>query len=200
MKKFLALFLALITILSVSLVACGKKDGESTNTTAPNDDLWTGAPIEPGTDSGSDSTPVTTLPPADLTWKNDGNTIYIANIHECKIYTTADSNTVSNQAGSVKFGESYTRVRYNDLWSEITVNGVSRYVKTDYVTSDPGYVVYSQQDATVYVNCDTLFLRWCNYDEATADATVAAVVEKGTELKQTGVSQNGKWIRIEAQA
>lgn len=199
MKKFLALFLALITILSVSLVACGKKDGESTNTTAPNDDLWTGAPIEPGTDSGSDSTPVTTLPPVDLPYTEDTarTTIYVAYAGSCKL-RSSDSDS-ADSAGTANFKDSFTRVKYNDYWTVVDINGTHKYIKTKFVTTDPKEITFTDvEPTTVYANVTKdLFLRWCIWSEQTAEeqANIGAVVSRGTALTKTGTTEKG-WIRV----
>lgn len=199
MKKFLALFLALITILSVSLVACGKKDGESTNTTAPNDDLWTGAPIEPGTDSGSDSTPVTTLPPVDLTWVEDTarTTVYVTYGHNCNIRT--EDSTSSTIVGEAVFGQAFQRIKYNDVWTVIEYNGNQRYIQTAFLDTIVEKVTFEPvENLTVYVKPgNTLNLRWALWSEETKEATLALSdgVPGGTALTVTGKNSTG-WYRI----
>ena len=194
MKKFLALVLALLTILSVSLVACGNNDDNPEETTTEPSDIWTGEATGDGTTTGGGDG---TTQPANMGWTDDGNTVYVAYYHECNLRTSDSEKNESNIAGTAKFGDSFTRVKYNDKWSVVLVNGAERYIKTEYLSSDNGYSSYQDvTPTTVYVTADSLVLRWAVYSEDTAEDTAAVYLDKGDSLTQTGVSANGKWIRV----
>ncbi|MBQ8345464.1 MAG: hypothetical protein IJY42_04260 [Clostridia bacterium] len=188
MKKFLALFLALMAVLTVSLVACGD-GGDSEGETTTTEDFYVD-PTETTT-NGSNNTETTTA--ANDTWITDGNTVYIVDCLSCNVRTSDSTSSTSNIAGTVKFGESYTRVKYNNKWSVIMVDGNERYIKTDYVTADKSFTVYTEKNATVYVTANTLNLRWCYFG---TDDDIAVIMKKGAALTQTGVSSGG-WIRVE---
>ena len=200
MKKFLALFLALITILSVSLVACGDKDDKNpAATTDPNDDIFTGDPsVTSGNDSGSDTTPTTTLPPVNLTYTEDTarTTVYVTYGANCNIRTADnDSATV---VGSAAFGASYQRIKYNDVWTAINYNGQERYIQTKFLdtiaekvsfsTIDPGVTVYSIAETS-------LCLRWALYSDDTREITDAEYVDKGVAMTKIGENGTG-WSKV----
>ena len=199
MKRFLALFLVLVLAFSCILVSCKKDE--------PVDDE--------GEDDGegfigiSTTTAATTLDPnggntsTDFTWTDDenGTTVYI---RAAALWLRTDTNTLddSTKVKSVEFGDSFKRVKYNDAWTLIQVDQDQYYVKTAYITTDPGSVVFNNdpEKTKVYVTEDSLFLRTSTLYKIGAEKytnNIGATVEKGTELTRVATSQNGMWIRVE---
>ena len=199
MKRFLALFLVLILAFSCILVSCkkdetteddGEDDGEGfigiASTTAPTT-------IDPN-GTGNTNT--------DFTWTEDenGTTVYI---RATALWLRTDTNTSeATKASSVVFGQSFKRVKYNDAWTLIQVDQDQYYVKTAYITTDPGSVIFSDdaEKTTVYVTEDKLFLRTSTLYKLGTEkysGNIGATVEKGATLTRVATSQNGMWIRVE---
>lgn len=200
MKRFLALFLVLVLAFSCILVSCNKKN-------EPDDEEGEGD--GEGFIGISATTAATTLDPnggntnTDFTWTDDenGTTVYI---RAAALWLRTDTNTLddSTKVRSVEFGESFKRVKYNDSWTLIQVDRDQYYVKTAYITTDPGSVVFTDdaEKTTVYVTEESLFLRTSTLYKLGAEkysGNIGATVKKGTELTRVATSQNGMWIRVE---
>lgn len=200
MKRFFALFLVLILAFSCILVSCNKKD----------------EPVEDDEDNGgegfigiSTTTAATTFDPngantnTDFTWTDDenGTTVYV---RAAALWLRSDTNTVddSNKMKSVEFGQALKRVKYNDTWTLVQLDQDQYYVKTAYLTSDAGSVLFTPdaEKTTVYVTEESLFLRTSTLYKLGAEKytnNIGATVNKGTELTRVATSQNGMWIKVE---
>ena len=199
MKKFLALFLVLVMALSVVLVSCGD-NGDEPDTSDDFLGMKTPAPTTTGT-------PTSAPEPTDQTsdkysWTEDtaGTLVYVR-IDELNVRSdtiTSDDTYV----GVAKFGESYTRVKYNSQWTMISYKGTNRYVATAYITTDNGSVLFDKvEDKTVYINVETtLNLRTSTFvtnpDGTKYEANIYAPVKRGVQVVQTGISKNGNWARV----
>lgn len=197
MKKFLAIFLALITILSVSLVACGDSN-EPADTKDPNDDIWTGDPVTTTDPATTTTAPVTTLPPVNLTYTEDTarTTVYVTYGANCNI--RVDDNKNAAVVGMAAFGSSYQRIKYNDVWTVISYNGQERYIQTKFLDTIVEKVTFSTIDpgVTVYSIAETsLCLRWALYHDDTKDITDAEYVDKGVAMTKIGENSLG-WSRV----
>ena len=193
MKKFIALFLVIVMALTCALVACKK-------TPEPIDDGDIDGE-EGGFNGGGMTTTTTTKKPtgntaSDFTWTEDtqGTLVYvITNSLNVRTDTNTDGST---HVFSAHYGDSFQRVKYNEAWTAIKYNDQVYYVSSDYITTDPGYVVFTDDAAetTVYVIADHLNLRSSTNREN--DNNVVISVSKGDVLTRVATSANGKWIKV----
>ena len=217
MKKLLCLLLALLMIASVALVAC---DDTSDDTVDYNDtDDLTFTPSQPsGNQSDAPTTdapteaPTTSAPAASLTFTDVNETVYVQNCVQVKVRSTPDASNEKNVVGTADFGKSYKRVKVNDLWSAIEVDGEVLYLNTYFLTDKPDEVVFSMKEETpkvLYVtNIDpnngdlgNLYLR--TFTSTSPDTefhptgNVGAVAKHGAKLDVTGISADGHWYRVD---
>ena len=194
MKKFLALFLVLIMALSCALVACSK-DKDKTDSGESDDEDEIGI-IGGYTTTASTTTGNGAQNAPNLTWNEAAGDVYVVtgavNVRSAANY---EDNSV---VATAKFGEKLTRIKYNDLWTVVSYGDVECYVATKYLTADKGEVTFTDvTPKTVYVNVEkTMNLRTYPYYIQNDDSNIYTSVKSGQELTQTGVSENGKWIRV----
>lgn len=204
MKKFLALFFALVMALSCVLVSCGGTGDDPENTT--DDGEWIPQNTPAPTTTASTTLPAATTAPnkpsTDYTWTEDtaGATVYVR-IDAVNVR----SDTIVNDTtyvGTAKFGESYKRVKYNDQWTVIVYNGQNRYISTAYITTDNGSVLFDAvTEKTMYINVEaTLNLRTSTFvtnpDGTKYQDNIDTPVKRGVAVTQIGVSKNGNWAKI----
>ena len=139
MKKTLAIFLALITILSIALVAC-KDNTPPISSSDDGDDVWADR-------STTSETSTDTASKTKGGWTEVNYTIYaMAN----NLNIRKDDSSSSESLGKVNIGASLTAVRKSDDWYEITYeggeNGVA-YVSVDYITTDVTEATFKDLDA-----------------------------------------------------
>lgn len=192
MKKFLALFLVLAMAFSCILISCGKTDKDEDPDSSDDDDFL--AINTNATTAGSTTTGNPSGPASSYTWTDVDETVYVT---VAKL--TVRSDTIVNDStykATANFGESYKRIKYNAQWSLIDYKGSQYYVSSKYVTTDDGSITFSDTaETTIYANVEkTLNLRF--WTDASDDTNIGAIVKRGAELKQTGVSKNGNWVRV----
>ena len=197
MKRFFALFLVLVLAFSCILVSC-KKDEPVEDDGEDDGDSFIGINV---------TTAPTTLDPnggntsADFTWTDDenGTTVYVRAV---ALNLRSDTNlSDATLVDTAEFGQSFKRVKYNDVWTLVQVDQDQYYVKTSFITTDPGSVIFNTEEpTTVYVTKDSLFLRTSTlYKVGTEryEDNIGATVQKGAALTRVATSQNGMWIRVE---
>ena len=207
MKKLLCLLLALLMIASVALVACGDKDEDPVDT----DEDFDFIPSQnTGTGTGSDTTK--TEEPASYTFEDVDQTVYIQNCVQANVRSTPSASNKNNIVASVDFGAQYKRVKYNEVWSGIEVDGEILYINTYFLTTKADEVVFEMKEGTpavLYVtNIDpntgdvgNLYLR--TFTSTTPDSdfhplgNVGAVAKHGAKLNVTGISADGHWYRVD---
>ncbi len=213
MKKLLCLLLALLMIASVALVACGDKDNDDDD--KYNSDL----DFNPqSTDSQSTDAPTeapTTSAPVSLTFTDVNETVYVQNCVQVKVRSTPDASNEKNVVGTAEFGKSYKRVKVNDLWSGIEVDGEILYLNTYFLTDKPDEVVFSMKETTpkvLYItNIDPNNGELGNVNLRTFTSTtpdtefhptgnIGFVAKHGAKLDVTGVSEDGHWYRVNVTA
>ncbi len=195
-------------LVSVSLVACNN-DNDDPNGDDPFDDLAFNPSQSTDTEpTGASSTEeVTTSAPVSYTFTDVDETVYVQNCVQANIRTVPDANAKSS--GVVDFGKSYKRVKFNDVWSGIQVDGEIFYINTYFLTTSPNEVVFNDCDVkTLYVtNVDpntgelgSLFLRTFTSTSPDTDyhptGNVGAVAKHGAKLEVTGQSQDNNWYRV----
>ena len=193
MKKLVCLLLALLMIASVLLVACNDKEKEGEDT---GDNLLFPA----ASSSEMTSTEPETTEPASYEFTDVDEMVYVKNCLEVNIRSTPSWATNDNIVGSLEFGDerTYKRVKYNSVWSGIEVDGEICYVRSDFLTTDDGFVVFEDATKTIYAvnNVSDSGVFVYNFTDTAADNAKWGVVKHGAELNVTGISKNGKWYRI----
>ena len=212
MKKLLCLLLALLMIASVALVACGDSSDDNPDyndtddlTFNPNqssEEQTTAAPTEAPTTSA----------PVSLTFTDVNETVYIQNCVQVKVRSTPNASSDKNVVGTADFGKSYKRVKANELWSGIEVDGEILYLNTYFITDKPDEVVFSMKETTpkvIYVtnidpnngelgNVNLRTFTSTNPDPEFLEApdNVGFVAKHGAKLDVTGISADGHWYRV----
>lgn len=195
MKKLVCLLLALLMITSVLLVACNDKDKEGEDT---KDNLLF---PEVTTTSDTATTEPETTEPTDWEFTDVDEMVYVKNCLKVNIRSTPSWSTDNNIVGTLEFGDerTYKRVKYNSVWSGIEIEGEVCYVRSEFLTTDDGFVVFEDADKTIYANntvsASGVFVY--NFTDTAAKDAKWGVVKHGAELHVTGISKNGKWYRIE---
>ena len=194
MKKLICLLLALLMITSVSLVACKDKDKEGEDT--GDDLLFPGAVsdyvgITSTTDDASTSYVFTDV----------NETVYVKNCLKVNLRNSPSAATSDNIVGTLTFGDerTYKRVKYNEVWSGLEINGEVLYVNSDFLTTKADFVVFDAADKTVYVNNEVSDsgLNVYNFTDNKAKDCKWGVVKNGAELHVTGISKDTQWYRVE---
>ncbi len=200
MKKFLALFLVLVMAFSCILMSCKKEEEGETEET--EDDSFIGLGTYGTTTGGEGEEPVQTgNTHTDFTWTEVNETVYVA---VDRLSVRSDTRVAEDTwKGTINFGESYKRTRYNSLWSEIEYAGDKYYVITPYVTTDDGSVTFNDmENKEMYVIADkTLNLRsWTHSgdDEYTGKGVdnIKVQLKRGAKVVVNGLSKNGTWARV----
>lgn len=161
MKKTLALLLAMLMILSVVLISCGKKDENEGDDTIPTGDpgfvLPTGdATGSDGTGEGDDS-------------ENEGsnNNSGFAPITENKeaymlmsVNVRKNAKKSSSSNGAAMYASKVTRIETDDTWTKISytdAKGATKegYVYNEVLTTDKGRVDYVAEAAPVQATSNT---------------------------------------------
>ena len=195
MKKTLITLLAILTIASVSLAACGK-DGNGDDSDTTPDDLV--VPDYTGTvETTSDTEAETTTEPVVYTWETKSDTVYVlfeANLRK-------EPSMSATAIDTAKYGKSLSRVAVSSdgSWNKVLFDGVECYIYAPLTTNNAKEVTFTEvDDKEVYINVDeTMFLRTtpCYYDGF--EANLGEVVKRGDKLIQTGINEEGNWARVE---
>ncbi|MBR5140188.1 MAG: hypothetical protein IKV16_03950 [Clostridia bacterium] len=198
MKKLLCLLLVLLMTASILLVACKDNDNDGEN---PDDNL-----LFPAVSSSETTTEPETTEPASYEFTDVDEMVYVKHCLKVNIRSTPSWASNDNLVGSLEFGDerTYKRVKYNSVWSGIEIDGDICYVRSEFLTTDDGIVVFEEADKTVYANNTVsdsgVFVYSFTHEFKDTTVTESAkwgVVKHGAELHVTGVSKNGKWYRID---
>ena len=217
MKKFLAIFLVLVMVLSISLVACNKKT-EKGDDTDDDDDWGNGGVTTSDTTNESDSTPsggddTTADGPSHsggTVWYDKNDTIYVA--HDTYLRTEPLDSAKSGIL--VKLGDALTRkASSNGVWDKIDYDGNTYYIYTYLTVTNKSLVTFDMFDEPIVTSMinekkdgegySTYNLRYSPlYDETgnLDNLGVSGVTKQMTsngELKILGVSQSQTWVCVE---
>ena len=196
MRKFFALVLALIMILS--LVACGQNEDDTTDSdpiitdptdTEPTDTEPTDTGIDGVTDKQepADTDPIETdAPETDAPLSTEfvevNEVVYVYGTDILNV--RKEPSTSSEKMGEMKEGEQVTRLGYNSEWSKISYYGNEYYASSDYLTTSAP-LEFADKTDTVYITAEgTLNLR----KKPSQNADIWAYLPYGTELSRTGIA------------
>ena len=133
MKKVLAIFLALVIIMSVALVACGKKDSK-TNSGDDNDDEFVAQVKGDDTSDTDTDTDDTQKPAADVFVElSASRTIWAMTGVNLRSAPSMGKNV--DKIGVVA-GTELVATSKSENWYKITYNNETRYVSVAYVTEN----------------------------------------------------------------
>lgn len=214
MKKLVSLLLVLLLIGSVALVACDNTDDPNYNDDlAFNDDPTNGENNENNENNNNENNNNENNNNENnnnqYTFTDVEETVYVQNCVQVNIRTTPDASSKDNLAGVVDFGQEFKRVKYNEMWSGIEVDGEIFYLNTYFLVDKPNEVVFTDTTKTIYAtNIDpnngdkgTVYLRTFTSTspdpEFYPDGNVGAVAKHGAPLQVTGLSTDGKWYRVD---
>ena len=210
MKKLLIAALALITVLTMSLAACGDN---TQNTDGVGDDAW----MDDNTDATNtgDNTTNTDTPGAGTgnssnttteEWVDKAGTVYVvahkANLRE-------DTSMSATTVDTVELGTALTRTQTNGTWDKIDYNGKTVYILSDLVTISAKRVTFVDRSAEelvlhlkagmssnlrtspVYVD-DNAYLE----DDFNLKGTLTSAITAEDGLKLVALSEDGDWAQV----
>ena len=196
MKKVLAIFLALVIIMSVALVACGKKDSKA-----------------PGSDDNEDDFVVKSNGSETTTDTSDDDDDKKANVWEVANYTVyamanglnirSAASTTGTKLGTANIGDSFTASEKNDEWYKITYDGTTAYISIEFVTAVANEAQFNNDaEPTVFTIAASQNGKKMNLrnDPAVVEDTLGMTFEVGkTPGTITKVGQNaaGNWFIVE---
>ena len=197
MKKLLCLLLALLMLVSVAFVACDKDDENPDDNT---DDLAFNPTQSTDADT-TDTETATSSAPASYTFTDVDEQVYVKNCLKVNFRSTPSAATNDNIEGSLEFGDekTYKRVKYNEVWSGLEIDGEIYYVNTEFLTTDDGFVVFDDIDDTIYAinTVSPSGVKVYNFTDTEAEGAQNTTVKHNAPLHATGLSKNGKWYRID---
>lgn len=184
MKKLIAL--ALIVIISISVVACNNQPDNTTTTTT------TTTTTSSTTSSSENSDPVVDPDPTTETVYVNTESLYIRKTPEAL-------DDLSNLLKSVYYGDTLVRVAEADGWSTVLVDGEHYYVSSAYVTTKKIITAFEKCEETVYiVGLESINIR----AKADLESQIVTSLNRGDSLKRTGVAEEADdegitWSRVE---
>ena len=205
MKKLLAVFLALMMILSVSLVACSDKkekdpndeEIEEDNEFVPNSGNETTGTTD---ENDNDNDPATTKAPSSSEWVNESGTIYVrAN----GVNIRASNRTNSTIIDSANFGDALQYEAFNDAWYKIKYNGTTAYISSAFVIGNQNTVIF-EEHATLKTGTAIKIAadKTCNLrtDPAVAGSTLKGSIDAtktaNGELTIVKINKTGTWAEV----
>lgn len=213
MKKILAIFLALITVLSITLVACNKDNttkGNNTDDDGDDGDLIvgsqsTGDSEQDGSDAGSDSGKADTSD-----WESlgeNGVTIY-SMVDNLNVRKSANANGTNNiYSSQLSAGQSVTAKAKATLrsggtdyaWYKIDFNGNEGYVLAEYMTTNKNDTVFKELDTpeklTIKEDKEVNARLYPAFGSQTPAETLDRAATVNGKLEKVGVNESGNiWI------
>ena len=197
MKKVLAIFLALVIIMSVALVACGKKDSKTSNNDDENGEEFV---VKSNDSETTTDTNDTDGGKKNNVWEAANYTVY-AMANGLNIRSAA--STTGTKLGTANIGDSFTASEKNDEWYKITYYVTTAYISIEFVTAVANEAQFNNDaEPTVFTiaasqNGKKMNLR---VDPAVVEDTLGMTFEVGkTPGTITKVGQNaaGNWFIVE---
>ena len=212
MKKLLAVFLALMMILSVSLMACSKDKDDDGNTN--DDDEFINGSSKPTTSENNDTD---TDNEGGEETENTGNgltaefieatgTLYVR-ANGVNIRDAANTST-SNKIGTANLGDSYSYSAYNNAFYKITIGeSTTAYISRTYITTNANDVTFEaptkveanskitiKNGSKVNLRCDPV--NDGNGTNSTVVGTITSAQAASGELIVLEVNKTGSWAKI----
>ncbi|MBE6546227.1 MAG: hypothetical protein E7668_02150 [Ruminococcaceae bacterium] len=212
MKKFLAIFLALVTVTAILLTACNKKkennDDEFDDTDPFANQYLNNSNIGTGTSTDTSYVPGNNDNVIFGTWVTKNDTVYVC--HPTYLRYSTSNGDKSSQ--SVEFGASLTRIATNGTWDKVSYNDAEYYVYSYLVTPNKGDVTFTaitEDNVTSVINNDTtgsnptqLNLRTTPcYDDDLDNLGASALTKtmttaEGVEFKVIGINETKTWAKV----
>ena len=128
MKKFLAIFLALVTVTTISLTACSKDKGKTDDDFDDTDPFANQYLNNPSVNTG-DSTDTSNASGNNDNlhfgaWVTKNDTVYVC--HDTYLRYSTSNGDKSSQV--VNFGASLNRIATNGTWDKVSYNDAEYYV------------------------------------------------------------------------
>lgn len=200
MKKFLALVLALLSAATV-MAACKKNQTNNNNLLDDDEVGGLNNGTKQTTDSGTGTATGDSSGNVTYTFTDVNEQVYVKNCNAVNLRKGPGTSYAS--VGSLAFGDgkTYTRVKYNETWSGLQIDGEIMYVYTKYLTTKQDFVVFDDISKTVVINKDPnngqdMTLNARSFTDLTGD--VLFTFKTGDEITVTGISKDGVWYRIKA--
>ena len=204
MKKTLAFLLALVMILSISLVACQKNDPEPDDN---DDDDWGNGGTTESVDSSSESQSNTNgdnndpLPPSNV-WTDKNDKVY-AGMNGVRIRTAPSTDSSSSIVGTVTVGTALDRIGTNGVWDKILYNGEERYVSCSLVAPIGTHFSFTDVEPAVTLTMNgtfTINIRSTPFvpkgDYARQNLAIESFSAANGTLTKVGVSTSGSWYKV----
>lgn len=208
MKKILAIFLALVTIMSVALVACDKNNGGTTGGNSNDDDdddifvtQGNGKDTSDTKDTGDDTKDTSD------DWVAVSKTVYLAVKYDLRTAPNFNDrgtsalpmNKESKSGVEVLIGTELSVVAKKDRWYKVNYNGGEYYISCTCVVDSKSELDFTrlegadQFDITLkkdkQVNIRTVQMTASNYEE---NVTLKGEVT----LKVVGMDTTKKWYKV----
>ena len=204
MKKLLAVFLALMMILSVSLMAC-QKDDLPTNDDVEDDDFVANKNNTDTTDTTDDKKDdddaEDTSNGGNTSWINEPVTVYVR-ANGVNVRASAGKN--GSIIGSANMGDSFASESHNDSWYKITYNGAVAYISASCVTANQNIVTFVDPTAVAANSVITIKTgEKCNLRsdpagevESTLKGSIDSTKTANGELKIVKINKTNTWIEV----
>ena len=199
MKKLLAVFLALMMILSVSLMACSDKN-EKDPSKEEEEDFVPSKETTGTTTANEEEDPDANKAPASNEWVNETGTVYVrAN----GVNIRAANRTNATIIGSANFADALQYEGYNNDWYKIKFNGTTAYISAAFVTGNQNTVVF-EEHATLKTGTviKVAAEKTCNLrsDPAVAGSTLKGSIDAtktaNGELTIVKINKTGTWAEV----
>ena len=218
MKKLLAVFLALMMILSVSLMACKKDEAPNTDDEVEDDDDFivnknnkdttdTGDDNNDDDDDAADTSKGGNVSSA---WVDKTGTVYVR-ADGINVRSEARTTTDKNIIGTANLGDSYSYSKYNDAWYQITYENSTAYISATYVTENhnvvdfiepttqehgvaAGEAIYLVEGLQTALRCDPV--NDGNDSKSTYKGSLTSAITAGGTLKILLINKAEQWAKV----
>lgn len=209
MKKILAIFLALVTIMSVALVACDKNNGGTTGGNSNDDDdddiFVTQGNNKETSDTDSKGTNNSSG------WQEVSVTIYAMGV--VNLRSEANRSDDSNVLAKTTIGQSLSATAKDEDWYKVSYNNQEAYISADFVTTNKAEATFVSCTETVLKvkqeivnqNASTDYDKYCKVNVRTDPVVDSATETKHVliysdtangELKLVGKNETGSWWKV----
>ncbi len=201
MKKLLAVFLALMMILSVSLMACSdKKENENNEDENENEFVPSNKDTTGTTAANEEEDPDTNKAPVTNTWVDESGTVYV---RADGVNIRASNKTNATIIGRANFGDALQYEGFNDQWYKIKFNGTTAYISAAFVIGNQNTVTF-EEHATLKEGTAIKVAegKTCNLrsDPAVANSTLKGSIDASKtangELTIVKINKTGTWAEV----